>query len=347
MPGSPPPARTRPTIYDVASEANVAISTVSRVLNGSNEVSDATRERVQAAIQKLQFQPQRTARALAQQSTTSVAVALPSATSLFYVEILKGVKDAMREREMDLLLCNLGSGQPSATLQRFLRRGAVDGLLLTSLPVDAPLAEQLQGMQAPVVLLGSRAPGFDSYWWDDEAGARRATEHLIQRGHRRIAFVAAHAWSYSSTPRLAGYRTALEDAGIAYDPDLVAAGDTTKHAGYSEEAGAEAMAKLMGSAAPPTAVFAASDVQAYGAWAWARDNSIRVPRDVSIVGYDDLKLSRYLDLSTVSQGMQGAGRRVADRLLSRLDGGGDDRVDVELPVELVVRGSSGPARTNA
>lgn len=339
-----PPPRTRPTIYDVASEAKVAISTVSRVLNGSNEVSDATRGRVQAAIQKLQFQPQRTARALAQQATTSLAVALPSATSAFYVEILKGVKDAMRERDMDLLLCNLGSGHPGATLQRFLERGAVDGLLLVSLPVDDALAARLRGMQAPVVLLGSRSDEFDAYWWDDEAGARTATEHLVGLGHRRIALVTAHAWGYSARPRLAGYRAALEAAGITYDPDLVAAGDTTKHAGYSEEAGAEAMAKLMGGPAPPTAIFAASDVQAYGAWAWARDNGLRVPRDVSIVGYDDLKLSRYLDLSTVSQEMQRAGLRVAEQLLSRLDGGQDDRVGVELPVRLVVRGSSGPAR---
>lgn len=347
MAGSSSSPRTRPTIYDVASEANVAISTVSRVLNGSSEVSDPTRSRVQAAIQKLKFQPQRTARALAQQSTTSVAVALPSATSLFYVEILKGVKDAMRERDMDLLLCNLGSGQPWATLRRFLHRGAVDGLLLASLPVDEGLTTQLQGMQAPVVLLGTRSDEFDEYWWDDGAGARLATEHLIGLGHRRIGFITAHDWSYNSEPRLSGYRTTLADAGIEFDPSLVAAGDTTKHAGYSEEAGAEAMAKLMGQSTPPTAVFAASDVQAFGAWAWARDNSCRVPRDVSIVGYDDLKLSRYLDLSTVSQGMQPAGHRVADRLLSRLSGGNDDRVSVELPLELVVRGSSGPVRTSA
>ena len=347
MAGPTSPTRSRPTIYDVASEANVAISTVSRVLNGSAEVSDATRERVQLAIQKLQFQPQRTARSLAQKSTTSVAVALPSATSLFYVEILKGVKDAMRERDMDLLLCNLGSGQPSATLQRFLQRGAVDGLLLASLPVDGPLADQLTAMQAPVILLGSQSPQFDAYWWDDEAGAHKATEHLIGLGHRRIAFVAAHAWSYSSAPRLEGYRRALEDAGIEYDPDLVAAGDTTKHAGYSEEAGAEAMAKLMGRPAPPTAVFAASDVQAFGAWAWARDNSLRVPRDVSIMGYDDLKLSRYLDLSTVSQGMQEAGRHAADRLLGRLGGRDGERVSVELPVEVIARGSTGAVAAGA
>ena len=334
-----PPAR--PTIYDVASEAGVAISTVSRVLNGSNEVSDATRDRVREAIQKLRFQPQRTARTLAQQSTSALAVALPSATSLFYVEILKGVKDAMRDRDMDLLLCNLGSAHPYPTLQRFLRRGAVDGLLLVSLPPDERLAEQLGGMQAPVVLLGSRYGDFDAYWWDDEAGARRATEYLVGAGHRRIGFVTAHAWSYSSAPRLAGYRAALDAAGVPFDPALVVAGETTKHAGYSEEAGAEAMARLLALEDPPTAVFAASDVQAYGAWSYARDNGVRVPRDVSIVGYDDLKLSRFLDLSTVSQGMHQAGRLATERLFSRMATPADERLDVELPTELMVRGSSG------
>lgn len=334
---------SRPTIYDVASEASVAISTVSRVLNGSNEVSDATRERVQAAIQKLHFQPHRTARSLAQQSTTSIAVALPSATSLFFVEMLKGVKDVLRNLDMDLLLCNLGSAQPYPTLQRFLSRGTVDGLLLASLPVDEPLAEQLGGIQAPVVLLGNRFSEFDSFWWDDEAGAREATEYLIESGHERIGLITAHAWSTNSTPRLNGYRAALDAAGIRFDPTLVVSGQTLKHAGFSEEAGSEAMEKLMTSDAPPTAVFASSDVQAYGAWAYCRDNSIRVPREVSIVGYDDLKLSRYLDLTTVAQGMHEAGRMATERLLARLQATHDDRVDVQLPLEIIIRGSSGPA----
>jgi LacI family transcriptional regulator len=335
---------SRPTIYDVAAEAGVAISTVSRVLNGSNEVADATRERVREAIQKLRFQPQRTARTLAGKSTSALAVALPSATSQFYVEILKGIKDATRERDIDLLLCNLGSAHPYPTLQRFLSRGAVDGLLLVSLPPDDRLADQLGGIEAPVVLLGSRYPTFDAFWWDDEAGAREAVAYLIGAGHERIGFVAAHAWSYSSAPRLAGYRAALAAAGLSFDPALVVAGRTTKHAGYSEEAGAEAMEQLLALDAPPTAVFAASDVQAYGAWAYARDNGVRVPRDVSIVGYDDLKLSRFLDLSTVAQGMHEAGRRATERLFERVGASTDERLDVQLPVELVVRGSSAPVR---
>ena len=331
----------RPTIYDVADEAHVAISTVSRVINDSSEVSDATRSRVKEAIRKLQFQPQRTARTLAQKSTTSIAVALPSATSMFFVEILKGVKDSLRERDIDLLLCNLGSGHPYPTLRRFLDRGAVDGLLLMSMPVEGEVADQLVQLQAPVVLLGSRHPGLDAYWWDDREGARLATAFLVGQGHRRVGLITAQAWSTSAGPRLDGYRQALGDAGIAFDPALVAAGETTKHAGYSEEAGAEAMAQLMGLSDRPTAVFSASDVQAYGAWAFARDAGIRVPRDVSIVGYDDLKLSRFLDLTTVSQGMHAAGAAAMERLLMRLTDGPGDRIDVELPLTLAERGSSG------
>jgi len=326
----------------VADEARVAISTVSRVLNGSPEVSDATRTRVQAAIEKLQFQPQRIAKSLAQQDTTSLAVALPSATSLFYVEILKGVKDVLRDRDIDLLLCNLGSSDPEKTLQRFISRGAVGGLLLVSLPIDDALGEQLRRMHAPVVSIGGRNSGFDSYWWNDENGARKATEHLIELGHRRIGIITSQAWSYAAEPRLQGYRIALEAAGIAFDPELVAVGSTTKHAGFSEEVGAEAMAELLALTEPPTAVFASSDVQAFGAWAHARDTGLVVPRDISILGYDNLKLSRYLDLTSINQRMPDVGRKATERLLSRMEVRGDERLDVEIPLELMVRGSTGP-----
>ncbi|HEX9950870.1 MAG TPA: LacI family DNA-binding transcriptional regulator [Rubricoccaceae bacterium] len=343
-----PPA-ARATIYDVADRAGVAISTVSRVLNGSPEVSDATRQRVQKAIEALRFQPQRTARSLAQQSTTSIAVAMPSATSSFYVEVLKGVKDALRERDIDLLLCNLGSQHPYATLERFLDRGAVDGLLLVSLPIEGEAGERLARMNAPVVLVGTRAgqdssaPDFDTLWWDDAAGARRATEHLIGLGHRRIGLISAHAWSYNASPRLGGYRAALDAAGLPFDADLVVHGQAIKHAGYSEEAGAEAMASLLALEDPPTAVFAASDVQAFGAWAFARDAGLRVPRDMSIVGYDNLKVSRFLGLTTVDQQMKSVGQRATARLLARMAAPSMPAVFEEIDVPLVVRESTAGA----
>lgn len=332
------------TIYDVAAAAGVAISTVSRVLNGSTEVSDATRARVQEAIDRLSFQPQRTARSLASQEAAGLAVAMPSFTSLFYVESLKGVKDVLRERgDTDLMLCNLGSIDPEASLRRFLNRGAVGGLLLASLPIDDALQRGLQKMQAPVVLVGARHESFDSIWWDDHVGARLATQHLLDLGHRRIGMISAHAWSQSAEPRLAGYRAALEASGVTFDPSLVVQGDTNKHAGYSEEAGAESMGKLMALENRPTAVFASSDVQAFGAWSYARDNSLRVPKDVSLLGYDNLKLSRFLDLSTVDQKMHEVGRLAAERLVSRMDhSASGKRLDIEIELELIPRSSTAP-----
>jgi len=344
MPERPATDRSKVTIYDVAEAAGVAISTVSRVLNESPEVSDATRARVQAAIDALRFKPDRLAKQLAKPGATTLAVALPSATSLFYVEILKGVKDTLSKDDIDLLLADLGSTSPVQTLHRFLDRGAVDGLLLAALPVDRKLADALQRMRAPVVLIGTHHPDFDSLTWDDVAGATAAVEHLIELGHRRIGMIAAHPWSYTAEVRLSGYRAALESAGLPFDPKLITPGDTLKHAGFSEEAGGEAMRKLLSLPDPPTAVFASADVQAYGAWAAARDAGLVVPRDLSIVGYDDLKLSRYLGLTTVAQRMQEMGRLAVERLLTKMRQDTDGDMIHTITPELIVRNSTAPPR---
>jgi len=328
------------TIYDVAHEAGVAISTVSRVLNGSEEVSPATRERVEAAIEKLQFRPQRTARTLAQQQTHSLAVAMPSFTSLFFVEVLKGVKDELRDHDIDLLLCNLGSTDPYDTLERFLNRGAVDALMIISLPIDDRLERELIKLHAPIVLVGSHREAFDSYYWDEAAGAERAVTHLTELGHRRIGFIAAHAWDPNVEHRLHGYKRGLEAAGIDFDPDLITTGQATKHAGFSEEAGIEAMQYLLGLDEPVTAVCASADVQAFGAWAALRDAGLNVPDDVSIVGYDNLKLSRFLDLTTVDQQMQSVGRTATQRLLARMAGNVNDTLQRVIEPEVIARASS-------
>jgi LacI family transcriptional regulator len=329
------------TIYDVAHEAGVAISTVSRVINGSDEVSPATRERVEAAIEKLKFRPQRTARTLAQQQTHSLAVAMPSFTSLFFVEVLKGVKDELREHDIDLLLCNLGSTAPYDTLERFLNRGAVDALMIISLPIDDRLEGELSKLHAPIVLVGSQRDVFDSYYWDEVAGAENAVTHLTGLGHRRIGFIAAQSWDPNVERRIQGYRQALEAAGIPFDPDLVVTGETTKHAGFSEEAGTEAMQQLLALDDPITAVCASADVQAYGAWAALRDAGLDVPKDMSIVGYDNLKLSRYLNLTTIDQQMHRIGQTATQRVLARMEAGSTtDRLQQAIVPELIVRGST-------
>lgn len=335
------PEKDKLTIYDVAQEAGVAISTVSRVLNGSPEVSDATRTRVQAAIDRLQFRPMRTARTLAQQQTHSLAVVMPTFTSLFYVEVLKGVKDEMREHDMDLLLCNLGSNAPYQTLYRFLNRGAVDGLMLAALPVDEQLEQELIRLHAPVILVGMQNENFDSIAWDEAAGAYKATHHLAELGHRKIGMITTHYWSYLTDIRVQGYRRALEANGIPFNPELVVAGSTTKHAGFSEEAGYEGMQKLLDLPEPPTAVFVSSDVKAFGAMAAVRDAGLTVPGDVALVGYDNIKLSKYVELTTIDQKMYDVGQKATVQLTTRLNGDTSERLNLLIEPELIVRKSSG------
>jgi LacI family transcriptional regulator len=335
------------TIYDVADRAGVAISTVSRVLNNSPEVSPETRQRVREAIEALQFRPDRTAKMLAHRQTDWLAVAVPSSTSQFYNELLKGVKDCLREHDIDLLLCNLGSAAPRETLWRFLTRGAVDALLLASLPVDDRLVRELTMLHAPVVLVGAQSEHFHCFYWDDEAGAFAATKHLVDNGHRRIGMITANVWESKlvdnqvSGSRVRGYRKALEEAGIEFDADLVQTGRTLKHAGFSEEAGYEAMQKLLAIDDQISAVFASSDVQALGAWNALRDAGRKVPEDASIVGYDDIKISRYIGLSSVDQRMQQIGYRSTEILLAGLAGAGEASPISECIVpELKIRNSS-------
>lgn len=318
-----PNERAKITIYDVAARANVAISTVSRVLNNSNDVSERTRARVLKAVEELRYRPDRTARKLAQQRTNTVAIALPTFTTPFHNELLKGIRSCLQDLEVDLLLCDLGWRAPLKSLQNFLKRGAVDGLLVAGLQMNEAVADELATLHAPVVLIGSNWPSFDCFVWDDGVGAREAVEHLLRQGHRRIGMIRAFTESDIQNERVGGYKSALAAAGVGFDPALVVSGDTTKHAGFSEEAGYEAMQRLLRLEERPTAVFASSDVQAIGAWKAADDAGLRVPADLAVVGYDDIKTSQYLGLSSVDQSIQQIGRSATERLLSRLSDGAE------------------------
>ena len=310
---------SKTTIYDVAERAGVAISTVSRVLNNSRDVSDATRETVLDAIRKLQFRPNRTAKSLAQRSTRTIAVAVPTFTTPFHNELLKGVRSMLDGNDLDLLLCDLAWEAPEATLRNFLARGAMDGLLVAGLPVDDDTAQELLTLGAPVVLIGAQWDSMDSFYWDDEPGARMAVEHLIERGHEKIALITTpHDDNRLRNARVIGYRQALEEAGLPFDEDLIAYGKTKKHDGFSEESGYEAMESVLAEHPEVTAVFASSDVQAIGAWQAIRHAGKSVPEDFALIGYDDIKVSRFIGLSSIAQNMHDVGEQATDVLLQRL-----------------------------
>ncbi|HYE57373.1 MAG TPA: LacI family DNA-binding transcriptional regulator [Rhodothermales bacterium] len=334
-------AKGRTTIYDVASRAGVAISTVSRVINGSSDVAEGTRARVLQAIARLEYRPDRTARALASQRRRTLCIALPSFTTPFHTELLKGVRARLQEQDFDLLLCDLGSLAPAQTLLRFLHRGTVDGLLLAGMPITDELASELRALQAPVVLVGHAWPEFSAIVWDDYAGGRLAMEHLLSLGHRRIGFIRAHTGSELQAGRARAYREALAEAGIAFDPALVQCSFTTKHGGFSEEAGYEAMQLLLRQAPDVAAVFASSDVQAFGVFKAAREAGRRIPEDLSVVGYDGIKATRYVGLTGIDQRIREAGELAADVLLEQVcDPSPRPSVNVTLEPTLCVRTST-------
>ncbi|GAB5521171.1 MAG: LacI family DNA-binding transcriptional regulator [Rhodothermales bacterium] len=313
-----PRDKNKVTIYDVAEYANVAISTVSRVLNNSADVSDHTREKVLKAISELQFRPDRIAKSLAQQKSTTLAVAIPSFTTPYHNELLKGVRAGLQGEPIDLLLCDLGSKEPHSTLRAFLNRGTVDGLLLAGVVIDDELAEELAALRAPVVIIGSSHPGFDSFFWDNELGAYEAVSHLIHMGHRDIALLRTHMEaSITQNARTSGYLKALKEAGLPVREELMVSGTTEKHAGFSEESGLEATVALLDSGVEFTSIFACSDVQAIGAAKALRDRDVRVPEDVAIIGYDNIKTSEYIGLSSVDQQMRHIGLEATQLLMER------------------------------
>lgn len=306
------------TIYDVAERAGVSISTVSRVVNSSDLVTDPTRERVLEAIEALRFRPDRTAKSLARQAARPFAVAIPTFTMPFHTELLKGIRLRLSELDIDLLLGDLGTKSPNATLMNFLDRGSVHGLLLVGVVLSEHIAEELETLHSPVVLVGTQHPAFDSFFWDDQAGAAAAIEHLTGLGHSRIAVIVSHASGFVQRERLEGVRKAMRKAGRSFSREDVFCGSTRKHAGISEEAGYEAMQRILSERPDVTAVFALSDVYAIGAWKAIREAGREIPEDIALVGYDDIKASHYIGLSSVNQHMHEVGEQATELILHRM-----------------------------
>jgi LacI family transcriptional regulator len=220
----------------------------------------------------------------------------------------------------------------------------MDGLLLAGLPIDEEIGQELKTLGAPIVLIGAQWDEMDSFYWEEKAGARLATEHLLEQGHERIGVITTPHKNRLRNARILGYKEALEEAGRPFEKDLIAYGKTKKHDGFSEEAGYEAMQALLQRTEGVSAVFASSDVQAIGAWQAIREAGKDVPDDFSLVGYDDIKVSRFIGLSSVAQNMHDVGEDATAVLLDRLQGtaASDEPVQRVVRPELKARKSSQP-----
>jgi DNA-binding LacI/PurR family transcriptional regulator len=323
------------TIAEVAKEAQVGVATVSRVLNGSPAVRPETRRRVLAAIARLGYAPNEAARALSTGRTRAVGVVAPFFTRPSVMERLRGISRVLARSGYQLVLFDVEP--PGHELWRALPGGGrLDGLLAISLcPPEAELG-RFAAAGVPVVLVDHPHECVPAVHTDDVAGGRLATEHLLALGHRRVAFVGDREDGLTaSARRRAGYESAHAAAGRDVDPALVRRGR------HGREAAAAVTRELLQAPDPPTALFAMSDMEAVGALEAAEKLGANVPGDLSVVGYDDIELARYAGLTTVAQPLEESGARGAELWLAALDGapGAGSR----LPVELIVRSTTGPA----
>lgn len=306
------------TIYDVARVANVAISTVSRVLNGSPYVSEETKRRVQQAINELDFRPQVNARKLARREAQIIAVALPSFTTPFFNEVLKGIKDRIKDTDLDFIIYNTGSTDPEGTLKTFLDRGVPDAMLILSIVLDDEISKRLKNAGIPVVLVGAKHKEFNYLYWNNHKGGYLAGEHLIKQGYKNIGMVRSHSKSQVADQRERGFRDVLQTYNLPLDDKYFVKGITRKHSGYSEEAGYEAIQIMKERGGLPEAIFCTNDAQAIGVMHALREEKMRIPEDIGLMGYDNIKFAHYMGLSTIDQEMYDVGMMSIDRLTSMI-----------------------------
>lgn len=336
----PIPQTRRVTIDQIAREAGVSLTTVSRALNDRPDIHPDTRERVLAVAQELGYIPSAIARSLATQRTHTIGLVLRTHLDAWAAQILLRIEDLAHESGYQVFVSThrAEADRERSALMAFHGR-RVEGAIIVSSVLGQGLIPLRELLGIPLVLVSPlvRAPHLYTVRPRDTEGAQHAVEHLIRLGHRRIAHIAAPEWAAPGHDRLQGYREALEAHGIAWDPDLVFEGDA------HESGGLEGVQRLLERPDPPTALFCFNDLTAVGALHGARLIGLRVPEDLSVVGFDDVPLARYVvpPLCTVHQEMESLGRRAMLMLLDLIDGR-QTQAPVEVGTSLVVRESCAP-----
>ncbi|MBQ4842395.1 catabolite control protein A [Bacillus safensis] len=328
------------TIYDVAREANVSMATVSRVVNGNPNVKPTTRKKVLEAIDRLGYRPNAVARGLASKKTTTVGVIIPDISSIFYSELARGIEDIATMYKYNIILSNSDQNTDKELhLLNTMLGKQVDGIVFMGGNITDVHVEEFKRSPVPIVLAASveeqaQTPSVNINY---EQAIYDSVQLLVEKGHKRIAFVSGPmSEPINSVRKLAGYKRALEEAGIAFDDTLVAEGD------YSYDSGIEALAHLLEQSDKPTAVIAATDEMALGVIHGAQDRGVSIPEDLEVIGFDNTRLSLMVrpQLTTVVQPTYDIGA-VAMRLLTKLMNKEqvDDQV-VELPHRIEERQST-------
>lgn len=325
------------TIYDIAKQAGVSIATVSRVFNQSNSVSESTRKKVLEVAEAVGYHPQAYAQGLASRKSNTIMAVVPVISNYFFMEVLGGIQDKLAEIGYELTIFNVTSGDHLfEEVEHVLKRRWAEGYLFISIHLQNEQWQKLKKFDLPITLIDEHFEGFDSVSVDNVQGAYRATKSLIEKGFKRISMLSALQTSKPIRDRMIGYKKALTESGITFDPNYVVAGDSLYRDGFTERGGYEAMCKMLLMENPPEACFCASDIQAVGALKAMKDRGIHIP----IVGYDDIELSEYIGLSTVRQPMRDMGYFATQNLLDRLKNANKSITQTIYSPELIVRTST-------
>lgn len=329
--------RTRVTIADIAREAGVSVPTVSKVLNGKDEVAPDTRDRIERLIEKHRY-ARRGRRG--ESRAGLVDLVFPTLDSAWDVEIIRGVEEVAHQARMGTVVSAIHG--PGAAARNWLDNLAArrsDGVILAVSDLTPQQTHRVRSLGMPIVAIdptGGTPADIPSVGATNWQGALTATEHLIALGHREIAFIGGPDRLQCSQAREDGFRSAMRVAGLPIRPELVRSGD------FSHEAGQRVMAMLLDLPVPPRAVFAGNDQQALGAYQSARERGLRIPDDISVIGFDDLPAARWTTppLTTIRQPIAEMAAQAMRMLLGYLETGAFGIQRVELATELVVRSST-------
>ena len=322
------------TIRDVAREAAVSVASVSRALNGAENVRPDMRARVITAAEKLGYVPHAGARSLSMARAHAIGVVLPDLHGEFFSEIVRGMDKEASVRGFHLLLSNMHADLNDAVHALRAMRGRVDGLVVMAPHLDASELMRNMPRNVPAVLVNCRADfGTPALLVDNVGGADTMVRHLLAAGRRSIAHVTGPAGNLDAEERLAGFRLSMRRHAGVEDP-LVLPGD------FTEEAGAAAARAVIASRRRVDAIFAANDMMAIGCLMALREGGIRVPEQIAVAGFDDVPVARYLQLTTMRVRIADIGARAVTWLTDQLGGGSDAAITELHAPELVVRATT-------
>jgi DNA-binding LacI/PurR family transcriptional regulator len=324
-------------IQEIAERVGVSPATVSRALRGLQHVNEQTRVKIIEAAEALSYPISNVYKRPGK--TNTVGIVSPTTSRWYFAEAIAGVEQALREAGLDILLYNFSqtNGREKLFKDSYLRE-RVDALITISLPPSQADFNAMLNLDLPIALIGFHRPEFSSVAIDDVAGAKTATRHLVNQGHTSIGLMAGeHALLWENPvmrDRRAGFMSVLNEAGLAFNPHHEV------FAGFEMDSAQRAMDDLLARPDRPTAIFCASDEMAYGAMLSLKRHGMKCPDDMSIVGYDGHKMAEFADLTTIAQPVRLLGEMAAWSIMEKLNKPETPPKTLNLPTELVVRGST-------